>query len=303
MTMKKALFVFVAICILASPALAAKKRIAVVDLEDKAQGQHGGWRSVGSGMADMITTGLIKSGKFNVMERQELQKVFDEQKLGASGAVTPQTAAKVGQLLGVQYLVIGSVTEFGVKESKLGVGNVGRVLGFGGGAEAKTNTARVAMDVRLVDTSTGKIIVADKGEGEQSSTGVSIDMTVAPSVDFGKEGFDETVIGKAVRKSVDMVVRIFSDAEGKMPWSARIIKVDANKIWINSGQEDGIQVGKVVAIFQKGEELTDPDTGESLGSSDTKLGTAKITQVDKKFSIAETTVNGVTKDAYLTEEK
>ncbi|HUI69024.1 MAG TPA: hypothetical protein VL354_00800 [Spirochaetia bacterium] len=58
-----------------------------------------------------------------------------------------------------------------------------------------------------------------------------------------------------------------------------------------------------MAIFQKGEELIDPDTGESLGSSDTKLGTAKIATVDKKFSIAETAVSGVTKDAYLTDEK
>ena len=120
---KNALLLFAVICILASPALAAKKRIAVVDLEDKSQGQHSGWRNVGSGMADMLTTGLVKCGKFNVMERQELQRVFEEQKLGASGAVTAQTAAKVGQLLGVQYLVIGSVTEFGVNESKIGVGN------------------------------------------------------------------------------------------------------------------------------------------------------------------------------------
>ncbi len=284
--MKKTIL-FLLVLLLAVSGFSAKRRIAVLDLEDKAQGQHGGWRSVGSGMADAISTGLVKSGKFNVLERSKLDKLMQEQKLGASGAVTAQSAAKIGQLLGVQYMVMGSVTEFGVKESKLGVGGLGGLIGIGGGIDTRTNTARVAMDVRLIDT----------------STGVSVDLSIAPSLDFGKDGFDETVIGKAVRKAIDHITDVFAQAGAKMPWSAKIIKVDGGKIWLNSGEEDGTQVGKEIAIFKKGEDLVDPDTGASLGSSDTKLGTCKITKVDKKFSIAETTVTGVTKENYLKEEK
>lgn len=287
------------ICLQAIPASAAKKRIAVVDLEDKSSGQHSGWHNVGSGMADMITTALMRSGKYTVLERQQLHKIFDEQKLGASGTVTPQSAPKMGQLLGVQYLVTGSVTEFGVKNSKLGVGNVGRVFGFGGGVDTKTNTARVVIDVRLIDATTGEVIVAETAEGEESSTGVDIDLSIAPSVEFGKEGFDETVIGKAVRKAVDGVVKHITNSESKMGWSAKIIKVEGKQIWINSGSEDGITTGKEMAIYQKGEDLIDPESGVSLGSSDTMLGTAKVTKVDKKFSIAETSVSNVTKECYL----
>ena len=300
--MKKTIL-FLLVFLLAVSGFSAKRRIAVMDLEDKAQGQHGGWRSVGGGMADAISTGLVKSGKFNVIERSKLAKIMEEQKLGASGAVTAQSAAKIGQLLGVQYMVMGSVTEFGVKESKLGVGGLGGLIGIGGGIDTRTNTARVAMDVRMIDTSTGEIILAEKGEGEESSTGVSVNLSVAPSVDFGKDGFDETVIGKAVRKAIDHITDVFAQAEAKMPWSAKIIKVDGRQIWLNSGEEDGTAAGKEIAIFKKGEDLVDPDTGVSLGSSDTKLGTCKITKVDKKFSIAETTVTGVTKDNYLKEEK
>ena len=300
--MKKTIL-FLLVFLLAVSGFSAKRRIAVMDLEDKAQGQHGGWRSVGSGMADAISTGLVKSGKFNVLERSKLEKLMQEQKLGASGAVTAQSAAKIGQLLGVQYMIMGSVTEFGVKESKLGVGGLGGLIGIGGGIDTRTNTARVAMDVRMIDTSTGEIILAEKGEGEESSTGVSVNLSVAPSVDFGKDGFDETVIGKAVRKAIEHITEVFAQAEAKMPWSAKIIKVDGRQIWLNSGEEDGTQVGKEISIFKKGEDLIDPDTGASLGSSDTKLGVCKITKVDKKFSIAETTVTGVTKDNYLKEEK
>ena len=301
--MKKVILFLAALCILVSPVMAAKKRIAVMDLEDKAQGQHGGWHNVGSGMADMITTGLVKSGKFNVIERAKLEKIMAEQKLGASGMVTTQTAAKIGQLLGVQYMVMGAVTEFGIKESKLGVGNLGGLFGVSGGVDTRTNTAKVAMDVRLIDTSTGELIRAEKGEGEESSTGVAIDLGGVPSVDFGKDGFDDTVIGKAVRKSIESIVRSFSEAEANLPWTAKIIKVDGGKIWLNSGSEDGTQNGKEISIFRKGEELIDPDSGVSLGSSDTKLGTCKVTKVDPKFSIAETSAKGVTKDDYLKEEK
>ena len=194
--MKKILLLVLMGLIFVNPAFASnKKRIAVIDFSDEAVGQHSGWHNPGHGMADMLVTVLTKSGKFTMIERQKLDQIMKEQNLGMSGAINAQTAAKVGQLLGVQYIVTGSITEFGIKESKLGVGNLGSILPFGGGVDTKTNTARVACDVRLIDVSTGEIIKSEKGEGEESSTGVNVDLSVAPSVDFGKDGFDETVIG------------------------------------------------------------------------------------------------------------
>jgi curli biogenesis system outer membrane secretion channel CsgG len=296
--------VLTVIALLIQPSYAAgKKKICVMDLEDKTQGQHSGWQNVGRGMSDMLVTALIQSKKFIVIEREQLEKVMNEQALGQTGAVNPQTAAKIGQVLGVSYIVTGSVTEFGIKESKLGVGNLGRMLPFGGGVDTKTNKAVVAMDVRMINTSTAQIEKAVKGDGEEKSTGVSIDLDVAPSVDFGKDGFDETVIGKAVRKAVDMVAKNIIESELNAPWSARIIKVNENQIYLNSGEDDGEKPGRVVGIYRKSEELIDPETGISLGSEEKKLGTAKIVKVEKQFSIAETDAGGVTKDDYLKEEK
>ncbi|MEW6086752.1 MAG: CsgG/HfaB family protein [bacterium] len=282
---------------------AGKKKICVMDLEDKAEGQHSGWHNPGKGMADMLVTALVKSNKFLVIEREQMEKVMNEQSIGQSGAVNPQTAAKIGQILGVSYIITGSITEFGVKESKLGVGNLGRVLSFGGGLDAKTNKAVVALDLRMINTTTAEILKAVKGEGEEKSTGVAIDLDVAPSVDFGKEGFDETVIGKAVRKAVDMAAKEIIESELNEPWTARIIKVEGNQIYLNSGEESGEKVGKVIAIYHKSEDLIDPETGISLGAEEKKIGTAKIIKVEKKFSIAETDASGVTKDDYLKEEK
>ncbi|MFH1824373.1 MAG: CsgG/HfaB family protein [Candidatus Firestonebacteria bacterium] len=282
---------------------AAKKRICVIDFEDKTSGQHHGWREVGKGMSDMLVTSLIKSNKFMVIEREKLTKIMEEQKLGATGAVTPQTAAKIGTLLGVSYIVTGSVSEFGIKESKLGIGNLGGLLPFGGGIDTRTNTAKVAVDIRLIDTSTSQIIRAEKGEGEESSTGVSIDLSIAPSVDFGKDGFDETVIGKATRKAIDIVAKVIIEEEAKMPWTARIMKISGNQIYLNSGEEDGEKVGRIMGIYRRGEELVDPDTGVSLGAEEKKMGIAKTVKVEKKFSIAETDAKDLLQSDYLKEEK
>lgn len=64
-------------------------------------------------MADMLVTSLVKSGRYRVIERQEIEKIINEQQLGQSGMVTAQSAAKVSQLLGAEIAIIGNVTEFG----------------------------------------------------------------------------------------------------------------------------------------------------------------------------------------------
>ena len=92
-----------------------KKRVAVMDFEDKAGYGH----NIGSGLSDMLVTSLVESKKFIVIERAELANIMKEQGLGMSGAVTPQSAAKVGQLLGVELIITGSVSEFGTKKDKI----------------------------------------------------------------------------------------------------------------------------------------------------------------------------------------
>ena len=265
-----------------------KKRIAVMDFEDKSSHQHAGWRDVGRGMSDSLVTALFKTNRFIVIEREQINKVMAEQSFGLSGAVNPDTAAKVGKLIGVGMIVTGSITDFGVKESKLGVGSLGRILPFGGGAGMKTNTARVGLDIRFIDTSTGQILVAEKAEGEESSHGVDIDLSMAPSVEFGKEGFDETVIGKATREAIEQAVEKISSAMENVPWQGSIVKVSGSQLFINTGSDDGRKAGDTFIVYRAGEELVDPDTGESLGSETEKIGKIQITEVkDKRLSIAK----------------
>ncbi len=304
--MKNKTYMIVAALLLAGAAngyCGGKKIICVMDLEDKSN-QHGDWQNIGTGVGEMMVTALSETKKYTLIERAKLEAVIAEQKLGASGAVTAQTAAKIGRLLGAQYIITGAVTEFGIKDSKIGIGGLEKVLPFGGGAKISKTKARVVIDVRAIDTTSGQIAAAAKGEGEKSSAEFSGNLSIAPSFDFGKEGFDETILGKAARKAIDTVAIELGkkfDEDGGV--SVKIIKVTGKQIYINSGGGNGEKEGRVYGIYRMGEEMTDPDTGESLGSEEEKIGTAKVVKVSPKFSIAETKVSDVKKTDILKEVK
>ncbi len=247
-----------------------KKRIAVIDFEDRS-----GWgHNIGSGLADMLVTDLVKSKKFMVIEREELSRVLEEQGLGMSGAVTPQSAAQVGKLLGVELIVTGSVSEFGEKKSGLG-GSVGK-LGIGG--KFTKRKARAVVDVRLVNTTTGEIILAEKAEGEDGSTG--LDNISVSDIDFGNPTYwDNTILGKASRKAIDKCVKHITKAMDKVPWQGKIIKVnDDGTIYMKPGSGGGVKSGMEFAVYSKGEDLVDPDTGISLGSEESLIGRIKVVQ-------------------------
>ncbi|HTY07873.1 MAG TPA: CsgG/HfaB family protein [Candidatus Edwardsbacteria bacterium] len=260
-----------------------KKRLAVMDLDDKTG--HGSWH-IGSGMADKLTTALVKSGMFIVIERQQLEKVMQEQAMGQSGAITAQSAAKVGQLLGVELMVMGSVNEFGEKESTVGGGLGGR---FGiGHVGVNTKTARVGLDIRLVNTSTGEIVAAEGIAEEESKQGLSASTN---EFDFSNDThFDETLAGKATAKAITKTVALITDNMAKVPWTGKILKLNADKtVLIKPGEAGGVKVGDKFVVYSKGEDVVDPDTGLSIGAEETKAGAIEVTEVKDQYAKAKVT--------------
>jgi curli biogenesis system outer membrane secretion channel CsgG len=257
-----------------------KKRVAVATFEDKS---GSGYNHLGSGVADMLTTALVKSGKFIVIERQELEKVLNEQKLGEGGLVTAESAPKVGKLLGAELFVVGSVSEFGTKESNIG----GNVPLFG--ASLKTKTARAVVDVRLVNTTTGEIIAAETKEGSESSTGVAVSYE---SIDFNNmDSWDDTDAGKATREAVNGVVELVTENLAKIPWIGKVLKVNADgTLLMKPGSEGNVTPGMEFDVFRVGEDIIDPDTGLSLGAEETKIGTIKVTDDALKGKAAKAKV-------------
>jgi hypothetical protein len=195
-----------------------------------------------------------------------------EQGLGASGAVTPQSAAEIGKLIGVELIVTGSVSEFGEKKSSIG----GSIPGIGG--KISKREARSVVDVRMINTTTGEIVLAETAEGKESSS--SVDAVHFEDIDFGNPtSWDRTILGKAARESVEKCVKYVDKAMKKIPWEGKIIKAnDDGTVYMKPGSQGGVQPGMEFVVYSKGEELIDPDTGISLGSEEMKIGKIKVTQ-------------------------
>ncbi len=246
-----------------------KKRVAVVSFKDKANYGH----NIGNGIADMLVTSLVESKKFIVIERSELDKIMQEQGLGMSGAVTPQSAAKVGKLLGVELMITGSVSEFGTKKDKIG-GGLSTLSGFNLGVSSET--ARSVVDIRLVNTSTGEIISASSAEGEESSK--SLDNVGVTGINFRNSStWDKTILGKAARESVEKCVEIIVDGMKNLPWQGKVIKANSDgTVFMKPGSVAGVKPGMKFVVYRPGEELIDPDTGISLGSEEMKIGKVEV---------------------------
>lgn len=158
-----------AIPVVTEAASSDKPRIAVLEFKNKADNQW--WYRGGAEAAqDVFVTELVKSGKFRVVEREQLEALMQEKNLTLSGDVDPKSAVKIGKLLGVNYLLTGAVTEYGVTDKGAHGSGIGRLPGFNAG---KRNF-KAAMNARLIDTSTGEIVWADEATGEESSVKVSV---------------------------------------------------------------------------------------------------------------------------------
>jgi len=274
--MKRILTTFCTLAIFAgimnSPAFAQKKtRVAVFNFEDKTDHRAHWWtgQPVGDGMADMLVTALVKTGRYRVMERAEMEKLLKEQQLGMSGITTPESAAKAAKVLGVELAVIGAVTEFGYKKQSTG----GALKKIGIGASVSKQSATVGIDVRLVNTSSSEILAAENVRKENSKTGGSF---TNEDISFDTQAqFDETLVGKAARAAIEDIVKLL-DKQGGVVVGYKIISTSAGKIIINGGAEDGLKAGDRFNVYRAGEELIDPDSGESLGSEETMVGELEV---------------------------
>ena len=145
-----------------------KARIAVSQFKDKTG--KGWWTgAIGDGMADMLSTALFHSNRYIVLERQQVGDVLREQDLGAAGRIKKGTEAAIGEIEGAELLITGAVTEFEGAASGVGggIGGVGGTAGrILGGIAGGLKKAHMAIDVRVIDTRTSRIVAATSVEGE-----------------------------------------------------------------------------------------------------------------------------------------
>jgi curli biogenesis system outer membrane secretion channel CsgG len=187
-----------------------KARIAVADFDVKAAKAGG---EIGTGLREMLVTALMNSGRFSVLERQALKAVMQEQELAASGAAQAGSGAQRGQIKTADILVSAAVTEFEPSASGGGGGiggggSVGSGI-LGGIIGGAMNKAHMALDLRIIDTSTSEVLASTRVQGEARDIAGGIGMGFFGSwgLGVGLGGYANTPMEKAIRVCIIEAVR------------------------------------------------------------------------------------------------
>jgi len=273
--------------------LSERKRVAVLPFDDGAireSSYFGRVFDVGSGVADMLTTALVNSHKFRVVERDKVDAVLAEQDLGKSGRVDPATAARIGNILGVDYLVLGRVTEFGIDTKGGSVGSWGGDLRD---LSLSRSRAQVKLDGRLVDTTTAEILFAFTGAGRDSRTNIGVRIEDIGRLRFGSVEFARTILGSATRNAVDSSAKQLAAAAQQIIYrppdpsqvNGYVVYVDGPTIMTNLGARYGVAVGDRFEIVRRVREIRDPETDELLTVIAQPVGVLHVESVEQKVSV------------------
>jgi len=315
--MRKNFVVGTLVILLASPAFGqGKKRVAVLDFDygavrSSAAAVFGGDQDVGKGIADLLVDQLVNGGVYSVIERKALSKIISEQNFSNSDRANPDSAAKIGRLLGVDAIIVGSITKFGRddKSQDIGGGGLGGVTGrFGiGGVKRSQAKAVVSISARIVDVNTGEILAAATGDGESTRSGTSLlgaggsaGGAGGGNYDMTSSNFGDTILGEATKQAVGNVATQLQGDAGKLPTqvvkiSGLVADVSANTLILNVGSKAGVKVGDHYGVYRKTREIRDPATQKIIRTVADKLGDVVITEVEDTSCTATYTGSTVPK--------
>ena len=281
-----------------------KKRIAIMDFDYATV--HSGVAAIfgqdvdiGKGIADLLVTNLVKDGSYSIIERKALDKILAEQNFSNSDRANPNSAAKIGKLLGVDAILVGSITQFGNETKNLGLGGAGGgLLGHGlGGFGHKNSKAIVGLSARLVDIDTGEILAVAEGKAESSRSSTSMlggggnwHAGGGGAVDFGSSDFQSTIIGEATKLATDKLTTEVVAGKDKLQTRTIVVEglvaaVEGGQVILNVGAKAGVKLGDELSVERVTKEIKDPATGRVLRRLSSPIGVVKVTDVDDASSV------------------
>ena len=221
---------------------------------------------MGKQALDILSAKLAASGKFLLLERGDLNSLLEEVKKGEGSANT----------IGADYLIIGSITEFGRK-------NIGKQGVF---TNTKTQTVDAAVAIRLVDVSTGLIVYSDEAKG-------SAEVTSKTTMGLGSNAdFDASLSDKAISEAIGQLVENIINKCTNKPWRTYFLSYDNDAVLIGGGASQGVVEGDMFTIKMKGKKVKNPQTGVMIELPGKNVGTVKVISTagdtpETEFSVVE----------------
>lgn len=234
-----------------------KKKVAVVDFENKTA--YGKAR-LGTSASDILTTELAKSKRFILIERDKLDKIFAEKNLQKTEGFQPDELVQSGKILGLNAIVTGSISQFGVKTQ----GEDYLVY------EKREQIAEATVDLRVVSVSNGKLLWSDSGRGTATQKVKDV-MGMG-----GRAGYDETLEGEALRAAIVKFVNNIIAEIDKSEWFCYVAEYDNGNVYLDAGKESALNLNTVLKVTRPGRVIKSPSTGEIMGAVEDEVGTIQV---------------------------
>lgn len=263
-----------------------KKSVAVIDFGANGAflARYGEWNA-GGGLAAMLESTLAQSGRFRVANRSRIDAALYEQQLAASG-LTAAPTARAGQLLGAQYLIEGTVTDFTLAEKGGGFSVGGAVGGVLGGVSPQTRTGNVSIDFRVINSTSNEVVASFTVAKKVRSRSIALSASKS-GFKVGANSFENTPLGEAAREAMEEAGALIAEALRGQTWSARVAQVRADTLYVNVGADAGLRAGDTLRIYRIVDQIVDPVTGATLGVERAEIGRAVISSVADKYSRAD----------------
>jgi len=198
---------------------------------------------------DILSSKLASSGKFILLEREDLDVLVAE-------------AGTNMNKIGADYIILGSITEFGRKTE-------GEQKVF---SSTKTQTVEAGVSIRIVEAATGLIIYSDEAKGFAETTSKQ---TMGLG---GTAGYDATLSDKAISSAIGQLVENIINKCMDKPWKSYILAVEDGTYIISGGASQGLAVNDIFTVYKKGKTVTNPQTGMKIELPGTKVGTVTVLQ-------------------------
>lgn len=227
----------------AKPAVTLKRKVAIARFSNETQSgttflvDNSGDR-IGKQAADILSARLTETGKFLMFERLDADDVSGEKTL----------AGLKEEGVAVDYLVVGSVSEFGRSvESDSGVFS-----------RTKTQRAYAKVNVRLIDVATGRIISATEGAGEATSEAKTT-MGVG-----SRAGYDQSLTDKAISAAISQLTSNLVEHMTAQPWRSYLLVQQDGYYIVSGGSSQGLQPGMRLHVYVSGQRVKNPQTGVTI---------------------------------------
>jgi curli biogenesis system outer membrane secretion channel CsgG len=259
--------------------------------------QQYGDADIGGGLTAMLTSALVQSGHFVVLEQAAIQPL-PQPGLGMLGAAGGDANTEAARQAGAQFLIVGAVTEFGTPNPASntaassgafpiglfgGNGTRGLLSLLSGSATARSVGGSVAIDLRLIDTATNQVMQTATVREDASTFDVSLSAGYGP-LQLGGDRVSESPLGRAARTAISKAVAGLIVTAEEAAWRGVVVETDGANLIINAGRNTGIRMGDRFTVERIGRTLTDPVTGEALATRRQVLGTFQVDLIEEKIA-------------------